>query len=90
MISSPSLRPLTEDEFDLIAAESMFGQHLELQHLSEVDSGAAGDGDTTDAREGTSLDAGPPSKGTMLGHSGGTLGLGPNMTNYAAASFVCD
>ena len=88
MISSPSLRPLTEDEFDLIAAESMFGQHLELQHLSEVDSDAAGDEDTTDAREGTLLDAGPPSKGTK-GHSGGTLGLGPVcMTNYAAASFV--
>ena len=67
----------------------MFGQHLELQHLSEVDSSAAGDGDTTDTREGTSLDAGPPSKRTM-GHSGGTLGLGPCMTNYAAASFVCD
>ena len=37
MFPSLSLRPLTEDEFDLIAAESMFGQHLELQHLSEGD-----------------------------------------------------
>ena len=34
---SSSSTSLTEDEFDLIAAESMFGQHLELQHLSEGD-----------------------------------------------------
>ena len=37
---SPPSTSLTEDKFDLIAAESMFGQHLELQHLSEGDSDA--------------------------------------------------
>ena len=69
MLTSLSLRPLTEDEFDLIAAESMFGQHLELQHLSEVDSGAAGDGDTTDSREGDLA-----RRGTSFKRDNGTLG----------------
>ena len=88
---SPPSTSLTEDKFDLIAAESMFGQHLELQHLSEGDSDASDD-NTTVTQKGTSRDPLWISVGlgggrwdTWVGHLGGTLGLGLCMTNLTAS-----
>ena len=53
----------------------MFGQHLELQHLSEGDSDASDD-NTTVTQKGTSRDPLWISVGLggTMGHLGGTLG----------------